>query len=303
MNKIFRSQNISIVTPPPATDYFLAGTSPDGKILQSIDDGSTWTDTSVSFNGNPKCFTIDESGNIYCGTSTGYVYKYSGSSWDSGTSIFGGNITALSSLNVSGLNFILIGDENGVIKFSIDLGGSWDIWNTVTGAIINGFITDGTTVYAITSTGIYYIDIVPPTQLQSGNFVALIHDVDNGFVYAATSGVSYIWKNTITNDFTAWTNLGYIIGGSSVDTMLKNGNRIIIGSGYYTFYTDDYFLNMDMLDATDERNISSANKGDIIIFGNDYNGHIWRSINNGLAFNDLGQQFSQTDINCLIYVP
>jgi len=77
----------------------------------------------------------------------------------------------------------------------------------------------------------------------------------------------------------------------------------LIGSGYYTFYTDDYFLNMDMLDATDERNISSANKGDIIIFGNDYNGHIWRSINNGLAFNDLGQQFSQTDINCLIYVP
>lgn len=294
MHKMFYTQNIQYV--PPVTNYFLAGTSPDGKILKSIDDGLNWIDEDTLGKGNPTCINFINSSNIWYGTSTGYICNYIGESF-----IKVSNYQINSIYTNIPNDMALLGDSNGDCYYTpiSDFDG-WSLQYSLGYSInyIQYDLTVGTLMF--TSNGIYTHNGVTLTLRQSGNFICAVYDSVNGFIYAETT-TGYIYRNTTTNDYTTWSNVNSL-PGSPIKQICKNGNRMFVTTGsQYVFYTDDNWSSLDVFTLPVSGSNSISNNGDVIIIGTT-EGHIVRSTNNGSSWTDLGQQYSQTSINCLLSV-
>jgi hypothetical protein len=273
------------------------GTSPGGKILKSIDLGVTITDMSVSFNGNPTCFVVDSSNNVYCGTDTGYIYKYSGGVWGTGISVTSYSIYTLA---LSG-TALYVGDSYGEMYTSTDGNLTFHL-TSITHAIgigeITSIINTSTNLIVFGLTGIYNSI---GSLIQSGNFTCAC-DITGGTIYAGSND-GHIWK---TDDFgDTWTDLGIIsITGAIVAICLLGSNRIgittsIASDGF--FYTDDggntYIVEWVPYSTNYIKSIIYLGSSRVILGGSD--GHLYLSTDNGGSGTDLGQQFSQTIINCI----
>lgn len=137
-----------------------AGTA-GGSIYFSIDNGLTWTATTIPSSGHEINSIFATPDTLYAGSSDGTVYysTNNGAAWNATSAVPGG--VAVNSIFVSSLNNVLTlysGTADGKVYYSTD-GTTWNATTTDpgTGAVNGLFITSEQLIYAGSDDGnIYY---------------------------------------------------------------------------------------------------------------------------------------------------
>jgi hypothetical protein len=297
-NRVFISQNKTLSTP----SYILyAGTSPGGLILKSVNNGASFTNEGTAGKGMPLAFCQLSNGDILYTTSTGWVVNYTKSiNYDTEES----TCYAITSL---GLN-IWVGNTAGNVRRSPDGGASWMNGSVLIGSKIHSLICiDLYNVLIFAESGIYnwVEDGCAPTLIQSGNFTCAC-DAGSGVLYAGTSN-GHIWKSI--NSGASWTDLGKKITGNKIVKIVKNDDGIYYIDDYGLFYfTGNDFASYSSVGTGVDAVLTDLiySNGSFILSGQggeSYDkAHVYISNNGGENWTDIGQQYSQTSINCLISV-
>ena len=279
---------------PQTGNFILAGTSPDGLILKSIDNGLTWANEGTASKGNPSCFCKLTNGDILYGTDQGYIVNNT-----KGTSVkvSDNGITALASNGF----LIFCGDNSGNCYLSSDNSLSYSLYLNISSTTpgINAILFDGENPLLFTYSGIYnYLG----TKILSGTFWSAL-DAGDGYFYTGAAW-GYVWRNTNANDYSSWTNLGIASFRESIESMIKaNNGRIIINSGIAIYYSDNGFATTIKTKSYFSSKLIYINNDIVLTGGNNiYYGILRRSTDNGENWSDLGQQYSQTGINCFISI-
>ena len=277
------------------TQFLLAGTSPDGLILRSLNRGKTWSNLGSLGKGNPTSFCKLSNGDVLYGTDAGWVVNYT-----VGISVQA-SYYGITTINTYGTD-IAINDLNGDFSYCLDAQTMIFTFNKHFSYPSNTFLEDVGTWF--TSNGIYLWGM-DEMLVQSGDFTCAI-DVGNGFVYAGTSN-GHIWRNTTINDFATWTDLGDKTGdGYTIYSiaLCANGRILYHPQSYSIYYTDDEFSTVQSssggIDPVSTHiNAIKYTENNIVIGAGD-NGELEYSTDNGSTFINIGQQYLQTSINCLI---
>lgn len=175
-------------------------------------------------------------------------------------------------------------------------------YTSVTIYPIGNYSIFGNSNIFFTKTGIYLGDGVFNPDfilLQNGNFKCS-YNSGNGIFYAGDSS-DHIWKST---DYgSTWSDLGavsYDVDPSGINFIVKSQNRFIYG---YTKigYSDNDFSSFT-LTSVGINPISCVVYDTNILICGDSSGHIYRSIDNGTNWTDIGKQQSQESINALLLI-
>lgn len=281
---------------PVSEITILAGTSPDGLILKTVNGGTSFTNEGSAGKGNLLAFCQLSNGDILYTTDEGYVVNHT-----QGTSVKVSDY-AINAIYRNPINsWLLAGDINGQL-FQKEPDTSWGLWDTI---IDNPQVNIIISNYIFTSAGIFTWD--SRDLLQSGNFTCAYYDEANGFIYAGTND-GHIWRNHTTEDFDIWDDLGKKItedGGAFIIKIIK------VNDDFY--YVDDYtniYKTIDNFSSYDYNaigmypfDLAYINFYFYIAGQDNGEGHIYRTnIWNDWNDSDLGQQFSQISINCLISI-
>lgn len=288
-NSLLNSENPSGVT-------VYAGTSPDGYILKSTNNGITWSIDSTSEYGNPTCFAALQNDDFVYGTDTGYMVN-----------VTQGTQTQVSEAFIYDICDFMFGDVLYVV--AADAEGDYYGW------IYNGIPTlllslgspiykivnrgDGLSFMLISGVGIY--DVSGELK-QEGDFVAFL-DKGDGMYYAGDANDN-IWVSE--NYGEDWSDLGQILYDTATNILSMNNGRIgvsVIGDAFN--YTDDNFGSVETVSLTDV--LTDADSfiylgSSVALMGDGTLGKILRTTDNGETWNDLGQMEEQVSINCFIAI-
>jgi hypothetical protein len=285
--------------------YVYAGTSPDGYILRSSDNGLTWTNLGSAGKGQPLAFCQISNGDLLYTTSLGYVVNYTKNTNIKVSNYAINSIIAYDSYSEPGVWVTLLGDDNGDIYYSNELGFVWSKLNSYVG---NGtkihalhYINSNGNLLSLTTNGIkdWEGDII-----QSGHFIYALQIPNTDTIYALTYAGN-IFRSI--NAGTSWSDLGDQGAANSRFIAKGLGSRIIIGYGSTVMiYSDNGFSTIGYLSSQEPEAKCLITTGNRMIIGQSdtegNGGKISYSDNNGVAFTDLGQQYSQDSINCIIAV-
>lgn len=110
-------------------EHIVAGTSPEGRIFQSDDGGTTWWDRGVpDLYAHVYTLALDDAFNVYAGTSHGGVYRslYGSSEWTKMGEMPGVEIVH-KLLFINGDRLLAATGHNGQIYVSDDYGETWSL--------------------------------------------------------------------------------------------------------------------------------------------------------------------------------
>jgi hypothetical protein len=284
--KIFAAQN-TIYT-APYTIY--AGTYPGALIIKSVNGGTKFTNEGTAGKGNPLAFCQLVNGDLVYTTDTGWVINHTKSI-----------SVKVSDYAIRTISFnssaIYVGDDNGSTwqtEGVLDIEVEWLETVVSSGHIINNIIAYDDNVLMCLDNGIYsYVSL-----LQSGNFTCTC-DVGGGVIYAGTNN-GHIWKSI--NNGANWTDIIDDELGGPVLCIIYNAGRFIFIDGNILI-SDNNFSSIDIVhESFTTGSVIISSQGNVLLCGDALTGKILLSTNNGDTFTDLGQQFSQTSINCLISI-
>lgn len=268
--------------------FILAGTSPSGLILKSIDNGVSFVSEGSAGHGNPLCFYVLANGDILYGTDTGFVVNYT-----KGTSVLvSTNIQAIGQLPNGN---IYAGGTFGQVWESVD-GGVTFPHITIGGLAIRALIgLSNGTLLMVFSNSIQTFS--PLTLRQMGAFSCAVN-IGGGILYAGgTTG--HVWRSIDLG--TSWTDLGdKTVGGFPIVNIVSlSASRIGYVANLDFYYTDDDFASF-VNGGEDAYRLLKINETTCL--GGISNGFIWRSIDNGITWTEIAgnPQQAETGIGCLV---
>jgi hypothetical protein len=282
----------SLVNSNVEQTYIYAGTSPDGYILRSSDNGLTWSNLGSAGKGQPLAFCQLSNGDLLYTTDEGYVVNHS-----KGTSVEVSDypVRAISQhLSAS----IYVGDDNGDTYYSDDNAVSFTQDPVDPIGRIN-YISSSWLYFSVN--GIY--DGSTGLLFQSGHFTSALQIPNTDTIYAGSS-IGHIWRSI--NAGTSWADLGDKTGsGYSILSLAKgNGSRILFTYDISPdiLYTDDGFTTIGGGEWTIlgvPKCLTTINN---YAFAGDKNGTIGYSNDNGDTGFDTNALYSQDSINCILAV-
>jgi lysophospholipase L1-like esterase len=269
-------------------NILLAGTSPGAYILTSSDNGSTWTNNGSSEKGQP--LDILYHNYVYYTTDQGYIINYN-------TGFYYNYSASPIRCITNHEDTIYAGNDAGNLIYSINQGISFSLYSSLSYRINELLYTDR--LLCFTSNGIYR---ATGTLVQAGNFTcALRATIDTLYTVRADG---YVFMSV--NRGASWANLGDFGLANSRFIERGFGSRIIVGyTSTVMLYTDDQFATTGSLSDQEPEAKCLVKTLDRIIIGQSQvpttgGGMISYSINNGSTFTNLGTQYSQDSINCMI---
>lgn len=291
-----------------------AGTSPSGKILESINGGYSFTDLGSKGYGIPTCFCRMIDGTIFYGTDEGYIIDLLNDIIYDVTEDRDVSITCIRELGLYH-GYPFAGTDNGKIySFVYDEEFHW-IESTPSG--ISGKIYDiigtGSTyrIYLVENGLFYYSNIFPEFNgwLITGtmNFIAgITYDLEMEIYFIADSD-GHIWASSSSNG-SDWEDLGVKVNNNIISMVSANNGRIIFIDNDIVYYTDNNFIDVSQLEAVgDAQKSLSYISGDILLIGQSagvdtITGNIWRSIDNGLSWSEIegNPQQGEESICCIV---
>jgi len=174
-------------------------------VAVTSDDGSTWTTHSPTINGFWKGVMSDGAGNVWGGTTTGYIYKStdSGVTWAELTTV---TLTGtLQSLSYASSSVVFIGDDAGNIYKTTDTFASLSSVN----------IPNVTNVEAVSSVG------------------------DNVFIAFCLNGTDKQWIYRSANAGLTWSAWGTPTGVLSLTSGALSGNTMMYGEALRIYSSKD----------------------------------------------------------------
>jgi hypothetical protein len=287
-------------TVAPAS-YVLAGTSSNGLLLKSIDDGLTFTNEgNIGGVGAINRFCQLDNGDILCITNNDTVENIT-----QGTSVIIPT-TGLVSLACYG-DTVIVSDStliNSLYYISQDGGDTFNLVGSVGGGIVDIIITsvDGmgnTEELIFTNSGIYKNLVL----VQEGWFVS-VYDCGGGIIYATDNNI-HLWKS-IDNGAT-WNDLGVVGVINIISGIVVSGTRVVcVDYEGNINYTDDdlatpYSTSVDVVGST--QNVIIYVDTNILLIGSS-DGKIFRSTDNGTTWDEIAgnPQQGEDNINSLIKI-
>lgn len=299
------SVNIGTNINIPNRQYILAGTSPNGLILRSMDNGDTFINEGSAGYGNPTCFYQRINRDILYGTDTGYVVNRT-----KGTHKFlsANKITDIIESD-SSFTALFVSNIIGVIySSSTDIADLTSLYDM--SVQINKLAWTDSGFYQFTETGIYVTMI---TLVQAGTFRSYCN-AGGGVIYAGSSN-GHIWGSSDSGQ--SWADIYEPIqaaGGAILDIAS-------IGSGGYAFIsgsstscrmhvtTDDFATSAIKIDGSRDCRPSICKINETISIVPTGSGavtlaNIWRTENNGILWSQVagGPNQGESSINCLIKI-
>ena len=213
----------------PTKTYYVIGSD---KVLTTIEGNNNLVDSGEVFDGEVLCSTNDPITNtIFIGTSNGSIYKHTEGGWSAYLGISEFPIIAMK-YGLAESYGLVIADSSGTIYGNnINFSFEWQYYGTIDSATIKEFVDDNSGNFIIISNlGIYTL-IGGLAQLQSGNFNCGAN-INNNYIYIGSND-GHIWRNTIINNFTTFTDLGDNYFGRSIYTIEKVENNDVLVSGNF----------------------------------------------------------------------
>lgn len=279
--------------------FVLAGTAIGGLILRSVDEGITFV-SEGSFNlGNPTSFARLGNGDIIYSTDQGRVINYSTGLYNYAASTESEYIYHIGAYH----EIIVLSDALGNLNYSLDGGITYKSSGLNLGVLYGSSFIDETRVILFTDTGIwrYIIDTPLSAFLQAGSFSAAYTDSSSN-IYAGDSD-GHIWRSADGGE--TWADLGSF-GSNKVNFIIgANGSRILFSCSTESIsYTDDDFATEINVLGIATSILCATHIADGVILIGDDTGDIWRSIDNGISWEEIAgnPQFEQGRINCLTNV-
>jgi len=279
--------------------FILAGTSIGGLILRSVDVGITFVNEG-SFNlGNPTSFARLGNGDIIYSTDQGRVINYSTGYYTYAGSAGSDHIYHIGAFQ----EVVVVSDALGNLNYSIDGGATFKSSGLNLGVLYGSSFIDETNVILITSTGIYNwtIDSATYSLKQAGGFSAAYTDSSSNIYAGDTDG--HIWRSADGGE--SWADMGSF-GSNKVNFIIgANGSRILFSCNTESIsYTDDDFTTEINVLGIATSILCATHIADGVILIGDDTGDIWRSVDNGVSWDEIGgnPQFEQNSINCITNV-
>jgi hypothetical protein len=288
-------------------------------ILKSYDKGLNWIDLGQLSTNTSGFKLINLGGGISLfgtGPTTGNIIRTE-DYWQTWTDI--GQIGTLTSCyfieNLGNGIVIATGTNNVNIYRSIDWGKTFILVQTLAGTGIqaikyigNGCLLIGTTnTVAGTNDGIWLSQDYGKTftlqaTIAGTKTIAEFIKLSNNIVLAGTQTTGGFILMSNDNGLT-WTNILMPTSLAFVKGFASNKNVCIFGYGGANFHimrTNNYGYNwIDVFTTTTANAACSIYlKNGVFLIGSLTTGHIFRSEDNAQSFYDLGQLFSQSEINC-----
>jgi len=276
--------------------FVLAGTAIGALILRSVDNGVTFVNEG-SFNlGNPTSFARLGNGDIIYSTDKGRVINYSTGYYTYAASTESEYISHIGAYQ----EIVVVSDALGNLNYSIDGGATFKSSGLNLGVLYGSSFLNETNVILITSTGAYNwtIDTATYSLKQAGSFTCAYGPIGVA-IYAGDSN-GHIWKSA--DDGETWSDLGSF-GSNQVNFIIAaNGSRILFSCDTESIsYTDDDFATEINVLGIATSILCATHIADGVILIGDDTGDIWRSIDNGISWEEIvgNPQFEQGRINCL----
>lgn len=266
------------------SNYILAGTSPNGYILKSVNNGIGFVNEGSKNYGSIMCFCELTNGDILYGTDNGYIVNYTQGTYSqpAPTTV---QITAIDESQYAGEDeMVIAGDDNGNIYLSVNHGNSFisDVsWNQPEKVRDLVYLGNGDCL-VFADDGIYLNNVL----MQTGDFNR-VYDAGGGVMYVGDT-TDNIWKST---DYgSSWVVAVTGIGFSVEFIKAVNGTRVIFYQRTESlYYTEDDFASTNLIAGTDTGNrfldLIQVNE-DVLLIGDDV-GNILRSIDNGDTWTEI----------------
>ena len=184
---------------------FYSGTQ-NGNVYYSINNGSTWTATTIPGGGSPVNSVFATTSTLYAATANGFIYysANNGTSWSNTSQPDG---SAVNSVFVKA-NTLYAGTANGNVCYSTNGGNSWNFVSQPDGSSVNSIYVASNGLYAGTANGnVYYssnngtswtvFNSQPDGSAIRSIFVtnsSVYVDTANEYVYSSQSLTGGGWK-------------------------------------------------------------------------------------------------------------